>query len=58
MALALSGTVAGGDGSETLDGDNVRNPIPPEWRDLTQAQRDPPPFGSDRFFDLVLPPSP
>jgi len=55
VALALSGTVAGGDGSELLEGEAYRNPVPPEWRARAAALRDPPPFSSDAFLDLVFP---
>ena len=56
VALGLSGTVAGGDGTELLEGEAARNPVPPEWRAIEAAAADSPPFSSDAFLDLAFPP--
>ena len=53
--LALSGTVAGGDGSEPLEGDAYRNPVPAQWRELAKALPDPPAYSTDAFIDLLWP---
>ena len=55
--LALSGTVAGGDGSESLEGEAYQRPVPAEWRALAKTLRDPPIFSSDAFLDLLWPPN-
>jgi TonB family protein len=55
VILGISGTVAGGDATESLQGDAYHNPVPGEWRALAKSLRDPPPFSSDAFMDLVWP---
>jgi TonB family protein len=55
VILGFSGTVAGGDATEPLQGDAYHNPVPGEWRALAKSLRDPPPFSSDRFMDLLWP---
>jgi hypothetical protein len=56
VILCLTAHVAGGDGKDEPNGDAFRNPIPKEWRDLSSSLRDPPPFSSDAFLDLLWPP--
>jgi TonB-like protein len=55
VILCLTTLVAGGDGKEPPMGENYRNPIPSEWRDLAKSLKDPPPFSSDAFMDLLWP---
>ncbi len=55
IMIALSGTIAGGDGKEPLDGADYRPPIPGEWRELAASLPDPPPYSSDAFLDRLWP---
>jgi TonB family protein len=56
LAFAVSGTVAGGDRSEPLEGPAYRNPIPAEWREAERRLAHPLPMSSDAFLDAVFPP--
>jgi hypothetical protein len=56
VILCLTTEVAGGDGKDPPEGPDYHNPVPSEWSDLAGTLRDPPPFSSDAFMDLVWPP--
>lgn len=58
VILCLTAHVAGGDGKDEPNGEAFRNPIPTEWRELAASLKDPPPFSSDAFLDLLWPPPP
>ena len=49
--------IAGGDSREPVDNRDTRFPIPEDWRALVKGLKDPPPFSSDAFLDLLWPDS-
>jgi hypothetical protein len=55
--LAVTGRIAGGDSREPVDDRDTRFPIPEDWRALVKGLKDPPPFSSDAFLDLLWPDS-
>lgn len=53
VILAVSGRIAGGDGSESLEKNAYESPVPREWRDLAKAKNIPLAFSTDEFQNLV-----
>jgi len=52
VAVALLGIIAGGEGAR---GEADDRPVPDEWRDRQKALKEPLPYSSDAFMDLVWP---
>jgi hypothetical protein len=55
VILCLTALVAGGDAKFKPENEDYRNPVPSEWIDLAKSIKDPPPFSSDAFMDLLWP---
>jgi len=52
VAVALQGIIAGGDGARA---EADARPVPDEWRERQQALKEPLPYSSDAFMDLIWP---
>ena len=53
VILAVSGRIAGGDGSESLEKGAYESPVPKEWKNLAEAKKVPLAFSTDEFQNLV-----
>jgi len=53
VILAVSGRIAGGDGSESLEKGAYESPVPQEWKNLAKAKNIPLAFSTDEFQNLV-----